>query len=258
MSDAEEPAPDVTHADIGIVHALSVELAPFLDRCEKVRKYVGGDMVFRGARFGAIRIALVQCGMGAKLAAQGTRALIDAHSPRWIISAGFSGALQPGMKVGDIVTANAIADTHGRQFDLDLKMPADPSRGLHVGKLLVVEEFVRTIAEKKALAEQHGAIAVDLESLAVAEVCRETKNRFLAVRVISDDLSADLPPEILTVVGGTGSIRLGAAVGAIFKRPSSVKDMWRLRGVANTAAGRLATFLEGVAVQLYEADHQPS
>ncbi|HLJ10586.1 MAG TPA: 5'-methylthioadenosine nucleosidase [Planctomycetaceae bacterium] len=253
MPDAAEPHPDLAHADVGIVHATAMELAPFVDRCERVRKYVGGDLVFRGGLFKNIRIALAQSGMGTKPARRATQALIDGHSPGWIISAGFAGALEPGMKVGDIVVANAIVDTAGTELAIDLKMPANPAAGLYVGRIVTVERMIAAVTEKKELAARHAAVAVDMESLAIAQVCRDAKVRFLAVRVISDDLSADLPPEIASVVGSSGTVRLGAAFGAIWKRPGSVKDMWRLREQGMGAADRLATFLEGVVEQLYES-----
>jgi adenosylhomocysteine nucleosidase len=248
-----DPKPDFTHAHVGIVHATAMEVDPFLGRCDRQRKYSGGDLVFRGGLFGEIRVALAQSGMGPKLAKKATQALIDGHSPAWIISAGFSGALQSGMKVGDIVVASSIVDTEGGELAIDLKMAADPAKGLHVGRLLTVDRIVRTIEEKKALAERCAALAVDMESLAVAQVCRQAKVRFLAVRVISDDLSADLPAEITSVVGSSGTVRLGAAVGAIFKRPGAVKDLWRLREQGMDAAERLAKFLEGVVAQLYDS-----
>ena len=94
-----------------------------------------------------------------------------------------------------------------------------------------------------------------MESLAVAQGCRETKTRFLAVRALSDDLSADLPAEILSVIGDTGSLRLGAAIGSLWRRPGSIKDMWRLRGQAFTAGENLAKFLQEIVLQLYEAHH---
>jgi adenosylhomocysteine nucleosidase len=250
--DAEQPH-DFTHADVGFVHATAMELAPFLDRCERVRKYVGGDFSFRGGLFGKIRIALAESGMGPKPARRATQALIDGHSPRWIISAGFSGALEPHMKVGDIVVGNSIVDADGTELAIDMKMPANPAAGLYLGRLLMVDRIVRSVAEKKALAERLGAIAVDMESLAVAQVCHDSKTRFLAVRVISDDMSADLPPELASVVGSSGTVRLGAVAGAIFKRFGSVKDLWRLREQGIGAADRLATFLEGVVSQLYES-----
>jgi adenosylhomocysteine nucleosidase len=257
MPRAAEPPPDFTHADVGFVHATAMELAPFLDRCERVRKYTGGDFVFRGGLYGKIRIALAQSGMGPKPARRATLALVDGHSPRWIISAGFSGALEPKMKVGDIVVGSSIVDSNGTELVIDMKMPANPAAGLYVGRLLMVDRIVRTVAEKNSLAGRLGAIAVDMESMAVAQVCRNSKTRFLAVRVISDDLSADLPAELASVVGSSGTVRLGAVAGAIFKRFGSVKDLWRLREQGVGAAGRLATFLEGVVTQLYETETSP-
>lgn len=252
MPDDDAPHADFTHAHVGIVHALAMEIDPFLERCERVRKYVGGELVFRGGLFGEIRVAFAQSGIGPDLARRATKALIDGHSPAWVVSAGFSGALVPGMKIGDIVVGNSIVDTAGAELTIDLTMQANPASGLHVGRLLTVDRMVRTAAEKKALGEQHSAIAIDMESLAVAQVCREAKIRFLAVRVVSDDLSADLPPEILSVVGSSGTVRLGAAAGAIFKRFGSIKDLWRLREQSMGAAERLARFLEGVVEQLYQ------
>lgn len=243
------------HADIGIVCALPLEIAPFLDRCEKLRKYKGESFTFRGGRYGDIKVAVVETGTGFARARRATQAMIDAHTPPWIISAGFSGALQPEMKIGQIVMADHICDVHGQEMAIDVHMPANPEGGLYVGRILNTDDIVRTVEEKRQLAETHGALAVDMESLAVAQVCREAHTRFLAVRVISDDMSADLPPEVLSVLGATGTYRVGAAMGAVWKRPSAVKDLWKLRESANFAAERLALFLDGVVAQLYEAKH---
>ena len=252
MSDSATnfPAADLAHADIGIVCALPIELGAFLDRCEKVKKYTGGEFVFRGGFYDGIRVAIVEAGMGFSRARRATQALLDGHSPRWLLCCGFSGALRDDIPIGSIVVGDSIADQHGQCLQIDLQMPADPARGLFVGRLLTADEMVRTVEQKRQLGEQHAALAVDLESLAVAQVAREGKTRFLAIRVISDDLSADLPPEVMSVVGETGGVRLGAAVGAIWKRPAAVKDLWRLREQAQSAATRLASFLDGVIVQL--------
>lgn len=254
--DHDEASPsDKAHADIAFVAAVPMELGAFLERCQRVRKYSGASFVFRGGLYDQIRIAVVESGMGFARARRATQALIDAHSPAWVISAGFCGGLQPGIKVGDIVMANSIVDVHGHEFVVDLQVPADPAHGLHVGRVVTTDEMVRLVKDKQALAEKHQALAVDMESLAVAQVCRDTKTRFLVVRAVTDDLSADLPPEVLSVVGSTGSMRIGAAVGALWKRPGSYKDLWQLREAANKAAERLATFLDGVVTQLYQAHH---
>lgn len=255
MSEHPDATADTSHADIGIVCALPMEIAPLLERCRRVAKYTGGEFTFRGGRYDEIRLAVVQCGMGFARARRATQALLDAHTPPWVLSCGFSGALRPGMALGHIVMANAICDTHGQELAVDVNMAADPGRGLHVGRILTADEIIRTVAEKQALAERFDALAVDMESLAVAQVCRERQVPFLAVRVISDDLSADLPPEILSLLASSGTMRLGAALGSLWKRPGSAKEMWRLREHARQAAEQLATFLDGVLTQLYRARH---
>ncbi len=241
---------DTAHCDIGLVCALPLEVAPFLERCDRVKKYTGGAFTFRGGLLGDLRIAVVESGTGLTRARKAAQALLDAHTPQWVVSAGFSGALRPEMRVGDIVMANSVIDPDGQSVQLDLQMPADPAHGLHVGPIATAKQIVRTVAEKQSLAEQTGALAVDLESSAVAAVCRESHTKFLAVRVISDDMSTDLPPEVMAIFGPTGSVRAGAVAGALWKRFSSAKDMWRLREQATKAAERLAVFLDGVVTQL--------
>ena len=242
---------DTVHADIGLVCALPLELSDFVGRCAKVKTYTGGKFTFRGGFYDQIRVAIVESGMGAARAARATEALLDAHAPRWIVSTGFCGALVPGMQIGQIVVANQITTPAGDERIIDVGMSSDEKRGLYVGRLLTVDHMVRSIAEKKSLAEQTGAIAVDMETHAVATVCRDRKTRFLAVRAVSDDMSADLPAEVQSLVGETGAVRIGAVVGALWKRPGSYKDMWRLREQAMTAGEKLANFLDGVVKQLH-------
>lgn len=242
---------DAVRADIGLVCALPLELSDFLARCSKKKTYTGGKFTFRGGYYGEIRVAIVESGAGPERAARATMALLDAHSPRWVVSTGFCGALVPGMQVGQIVVANQITNLAGDVLTVDIGMASDASRGLHVGRTLTVDKIVRHVAEKQALAQQTGAIAVDMETHAIATVCRDRKTKFMAVRAVSDDLSADLPVEVLSLVGDTGAVRIGAALGAIWKRPGSIKDMWRLREHAMTAGERLAVFLDGIVKQLY-------
>jgi adenosylhomocysteine nucleosidase len=154
------------------------------------------------------------------------------------------------LKVGQIVVADQLLAADAEPVQIDLRMPADPSRGLHVGAVLTCDQIVRTVAEKQTLAAQSGAICVDMESHAVAALCRDLRRRCLAIRVITDDATHDLPPEVLSVFGSTGAVRFGAVVGALWKRPSSYQDLWRLREAAQSASKHLADFLDGVVHQL--------
>jgi len=55
------------------------------------------------------------------------------------------------------------------------------------------------------------------------------------------------------VLAATPGRRIGAALGSLWKRPASYKDLWRLREQALYASERLAKFLDGVIEQLYES-----
>jgi adenosylhomocysteine nucleosidase len=82
-----------------------------------------------------------------------------------------------------------------------------------------------------------------MESLAVAAVCREKLVRFLSIRVISDDAHHDLPHEVAAIMNPSGVYRVGATLRSVWRRPSSVKDFWRLYEHSIEAADRLSKFI---------------
>lgn len=245
--DAPEPAEPI----LGIVCALHLEIEPFLKRTIQLKTESGNGFTFRGCRLDETRICVVEGGTGRARASRAAHALIDAFQPPWVISVGFSGALIDGLQVGHVVVANGVTDRTGMQrLAIDLQMKPAPEQGLHVGTLVTTDEIVRLINEKRKLAAATGAMAVDMESLGVAQACQERQTRFMAVRVISDDLSADLPPEVLAILGPKGTVRAGALIGSLLKRPGCVTDLWALREKAARAADRLGAFLPGVIERL--------
>lgn len=244
-------APAPVPADVGLVAALAIEVAPLLAKLSNVRKYSSErHTVIEGELAGKI-VAAIITGPGRKAARRGTELLLAGHRPSWILSAGFGGGLNPELARNDLFMATSVIDPDGARLSIDLRLPTESaSSRIHSGAILTVDEIVRTAIEKAELHAKHGADVVDMETSAVARVCQERNIRFIAVRVISDDASSDLPPEIAAILGRSGGYRVGAALGAIWKRPSSVKDLWSLRETAISAADRLSQFLPGVISQL--------
>ncbi len=245
-------APPICH--VGLVFALSIEAGGLVDRLRGVIATHGAGFVAREGGLAGKRLVVVESGIGAAAAAQATRALVAGHQPRWIISAGFAGGLDPRLAQGDILMADEIVDEQGHKLAIDFRLPPDATqmpRGLHVGRLVTVARIVGEPAAKRALAQRHAALAVDMESWSVAEVCRQEKIRFLSIRAISDAVDRALPRDIDNLVKRKSTAgRLGAAAGAILRRPSSIKDMWQLKEDALVASERLANFLAGVVEQL--------
>lgn len=255
-----QPAQGGVPCDVGLVFALGAELGGLEDLLQGVLTTRGSEMVVRQGHLKGRSVVLVQAGAGCLAAARGTQALIAGHRPKWVISAGFAGGLDPKLGRGDILMVDSVTDASGRKLAIDLKVSPESLAGtprLHVGRLLTVDSIVRRAEEKRALGQAHAALALDMETWAVAEVCRQDKVRFLAVRIISDTVDDELPAEVEPLVRQkTRAARLGAAAGAIFHRPSSVKDMLKLKENALVASDRLARFLAGMIVQLVPPEEE--
>jgi adenosylhomocysteine nucleosidase len=134
--------------------------------------------------------------------------------PRLVVAAGFCGALVPELQVGDIVTQ----------------------------RLLTVDRLVSEPAEKRRLAEAHQAVAVDMESAAVAEVCAEYGVPCRVVRAVSDTVDTALSPDLVRLLSG-GRVSAWQAVRALMRTPSLVGEFRRLARDTRLAARNLADAL---------------
>ncbi len=248
---APEPAPP---CEIAVVFAMGVEAGGFVDLLKNVATTKCSSFMEHVGDLNGRRVVVAESGVGRENAARATEDLIRLHQPPWVVSAGFAGALHEDLRKGHFLMANHVADCQGNQMDVGLKMDPEviaATKGLHLGRLLTVDHIVRHAEEKRKLGQQHDAVACDMETIAVAQVCSRLGVRFLSVRVISDAIDDDLPVEVEKFLGQKSLAgKIGAAAGAILGRPSVVKDMWRLKEDALKATDRLAKYLKGVMPQL--------
>ncbi len=205
--------------DFGVVFALAIEAGGLVDRMQGVRVTRGHGLTVRQGLCHQRQVVLVESGAGRAAAAQAAQALLDAHRPAWVFSAGFAGGLVSELRRGDLLVADCLVDTEGHCWT------ADPAtlppwlanvRRLRVGRLLTCDRPVRLPAEKRALARRIRPWPADMESLAVAEVCRRRNVPFLAVRAVCDAVDDELPPDVekLLAQKTTGG-QLGAALRSV-------------------------------------------
>jgi len=247
QASAAEVAADDRRCDVAVVCALGIEAGVLEDRLSDVVTLRGQGFVLRRGLLGGRRVAVVISGPGPTAAATATAAFLQAYQPQWLISAGFAGGLHEDLPRKHLLVAAMICDVEGRSLPVDLRrfppelLDLEP---VHVGTLLTVDHVVRHEEEKRLLGVAHRALAVDMESLAVAEVCRRREMPFLAVRVISDAVDEELPADVDRLLRQTSKAgRWGAALGAIVNRPGSLKDMLKLQQAALAASDRLAQYL---------------
>ena len=254
--DSEEPAKRERPCDVGVVFALGIEAGGLEDLLDGAVSIRGHGFAVRQGGLKGRHLVVVQSGAGCEAASHATEALLSGHQPQWVISAGFAGGLVPLLKRHDIVMTDSVVNAAGRRLGIDLKIDADSlPPGMHVGRILSVDQIVRLPKDKQSLGSRHEALAVDLESFAVAEVCHRRGVRFLGVRIITDAMDEQLPVDIQNLTDQpTAASRLGAAFGAVCRRPSSVKDMLQLKENALVGSDRLAHFLDGMIRQLTPLD----
>ena len=233
-------------ADVGIVMALPIEAGYLSDSLTKMRRYsTRSHPIVEGELAGKI-VAVVISGPGKPAARRGAELLIAGHRPRWIISAGFAGALDPALARNDLVLPGEVIDLERNLISIAGDLPAVPGVRPASGRLLTVDRVIVRSAEKAELRTAYEADLVDMESFAVADLARERAIRFLSVRVISDDANADLAPEVARLLSHSGSYRVGMAMRAIMHRPAALKDFWTLHARAMEASDRLAECLKRI------------
>jgi adenosylhomocysteine nucleosidase len=155
-------------------------------------------------------------GVGRKAAGEATKRLLAQEPlPALVIAAGFCGALVPALRVGDVVTSPRI---------------------------FTADHVVGTPAEKRLLAAQHDADAVDMESAAVAEACAARGVPFRAVRAVSDTADTALSPDLVRLLSG-GNVSPWKAIKALVRRPALLGEFLRLARDTKLASRNLATEL---------------
>lgn len=227
----------------GFVFALGMEAGSLVDLLKNAKTTRGNGLVFHEGELGKHQVVLVETGVGQRNALKGTEAMLDVFRPRQIVSAGFAGALDPHLRKNELLQPSRILRIT-EEIELNGK-EAKP-----VVSLLTVNQIVAKVAEKQKLWQETGANLVDMESYAIAEICRERHVPFRSIRIVLDTAEDELPREIerlsqpdFTTASFTTARKVGALFGMIFKRPACVLDLYHFKERALIAADLLASSL---------------
>ena len=180
---------------IAITFALPAESSDFINLLkEPERNSRDGVEIIRGRLHGNA-VTLLHTGVGEKVCRDRMELLLQGERFQYLISAGFAGALEKELRVGDLVLAENFSSPELRQSPaLDL-----PEDRVFLGKLLTVGGMVDSPEERVRLAAATGAVAVDMETKFIAEICAKHETPMLSLRAISDTPSEPFPapPNVL-------------------------------------------------------------
>jgi len=163
--------------------------------------------------------------------------LLGENRPQVLVSAGFSGALKPEIALGSIIIGENFTDPKILRC-----LPKDPD--FRVGTVVTAETILETSQSKRALGESSRALAVDLESAHLSDVCKSAGIPMLSLRCISDTLEQDLPlPGSVLINPETGKADPSLIFQYLFRHPAKTAQFAKLISSARTAQRSLATAL---------------
>jgi adenosylhomocysteine nucleosidase len=179
---------------------------------------------------------LILAGMGPAAATEGARRLAAA-GVRALLSWGMAGGLDPLLAPGTLVLPMEVMSPEGRLFGTAREWRERVSCAMAAhhpvcsGRLLTCHEALSSPAAKSLAFRRTAAIAVDMESSAVAEVAAAARLPFLAVRAIVDTAADEVPRAALAALtAGTGGLRVGRLLGALALAPGELPALLRLGG----------------------------
>lgn len=245
----------VPSPEIGFVFAMPMEAAGVADRLKEKKTLKAQGRIFHTGHFGKFRVAIAESGVGQQKAAQATQLLIETFRPQRIVSAGYGGALHQRLKRFVVCFPEIVVrESDGTTLDLTSSIPQHaPSQTQPVhGKLglLTCNYVAASPKQKSALRQEFGTEIVDMETFAVADICRQQNIPFLSARIILDTADEQLPKDVQNIMKNAeiGGPRLvGSVLGSLFKRPSTLLDLYSLKERALQATDRLA---KTIAIEL--------
>ena len=149
---------------------------------------------------------------------------LRATCPQWVILAGFGGALDPRLQIGDVVI-------EGWPGEAPLPLNCRP------GRVHTADRIISTPECKAELFRSTGASVVDMETAAVRSWAQQHGLQLIIVRAISDRADQGLDPAVLRLIDPWGRPRPLRIASALLARPSLLPHLVRL-GRCSRRAGR--------------------
>jgi adenosylhomocysteine nucleosidase len=176
---------------------------------------------------------LAIAGIGARRAEGAARALL-ARRVTGLVSWGTAGSLVSGLFPGNLLLPKIVLRADRSRYEANetwrrrLWTQLEGSVSLQDGILGESSRVLMTPRDKESFSSQTGAVAVDMESGAIAAVASEAKLPFVAIRAVSDAFDALLPFTALKSFDKFGRLDKVRLMRELARHPRDIPRWWRL------------------------------
>jgi len=207
-----------------------------------------------------------QTGVGLEKAERNAARLLGGQSFNLMVSTGFACALIAA-DIGTLLVGREVVyrGTHSENSRIEIfDMPGD-ERDLvmaliqtlvpteHIGRFVSTDRIIGSAPEKRRFALSTQAIALDMESSALAAQAQRAQVPFVIIRSVSDLLDEDLPLDFNLFLRPTGWLK---GIGAVLAAPSCLLGLHRLRRQSLVAAEALRAFFRSYVVTMTTERHK--
>ena len=198
----------MTHMRIAIIVAMDKEFIRIKELLEQVEETAIGGRSYTSGRLGNNELVLHQCGIGKVNAAIGVTELIRLFNPDLVVSTGCAGGASDMLEVTDVVVSSQLAyhdvycgyalgeTVYGQVQGMPARYTTPREivekalacgERIHEGLIVTGDWFVDDQENMRSIIRLFPeAMAVDMESAAIAQTCHVFGIPFVSFRVISD------------------------------------------------------------------------
>lgn len=170
-------------------------------------------------------------GMGPDAATVAAQALVESGS-RALVSWGSAGGLTEQMPAGTLIVPTHIVTEKGEDHTVDAQWRARLSEALGnrctSAALCSSTQPVSSVEAKRLLHQHTQAVAVDMESAAVAAVAQRHGLPFLVVRAIADTVDIAIPDAAMQALSQAGKLQPMPMLTSLLKHPGQISVLLEL------------------------------
>lgn len=148
-----------------------------------------------------------------------------------LASFGIAGALDPNLRPGDLIVADAVRTPDGTIVSCDPEWVQHACSRIPTARNALIagnSVAIATPGAKAALHQSSKAAAIDMESHHVALAARKYGLPFLVLRAIADTAADDLPKAAVVGLNKEGRPAIGAVLLSLLKNPGQLPALIRV------------------------------
>ena len=199
---------------IAILGAMQEEIEPLLERVEDIQRIDYANNTYYKAKYKGKSVVIAYSKIGCAFSTLSATLLIEHFKCNKLLFSGVAGALNPELKIGDLIYATKLA-----KHDLDLTPFGHEPGFVPEGKIFIYpdselieiakevakeqnielkggiiasgDQFINSNEKKEWIRETFKADAIEMEGYSVALVCDALNVPFFILRAISDSANSE-------------------------------------------------------------------